>query len=167
MSIQQEIEQWDGKSANDIGEIYSRYCHESSFASTIVKLTSDTSLQKGATWMLKRHLENKIELGKSETSTICRNLENMRCWESRLHILQCLPFLRVERTDRKRVENFLRKCLMEQNKFIRAWAYNGFYELSVQYPEYVEETRQFFAIAMRDEAPSVKSRIRNIMKNGF
>jgi len=65
------------------------------------------------------------------------------------------------------VEAFLKKCLVDDNKFIRAWAYNGFYELSVQYPEHKDETKQFFEMAMRDEAPSVKSRIRNIMKKGF
>ena len=62
---------------------------------------------------------------------------------------------------------FLRNCLVDNNKFVRAWAYNGFYELAVQYPEYEKETKQFFEMAMRDEAPSVKSRIRNIMKKGF
>jgi len=62
------------------------------------------------------------------------------------------------------VEIFLRVCLLDNNKFVRAWAYKGFYELAVQYPK---ETRQFFEMAMRDEAPSVKSRIRNIMKKGF
>ncbi len=34
----------------------------------------------------------------------------------------------------------------------------------MQYPAYIEEPKQFFEMAMRDEAPSVKSRIRNIMK---
>jgi hypothetical protein len=31
----------------------------------------------------------------------------------------------------------------------------------------VQETKQFFEMAMRDEAPSVKARIRNIAKKGF
>ncbi|VAW46017.1 hypothetical protein MNBD_GAMMA04-800, partial [hydrothermal vent metagenome] len=44
------------------------------------------------------------------------------------------------------------------------WAYNGFNELSVQYNEYRKETEAFFEMAMRDEAPSVRSRIRNILK---
>jgi hypothetical protein len=59
---------------------------------------------------------------------------------------------------------FLRTCLADENKFVRAWAYNGFYLLSQQYPEYQQETEQFFAMAMRDEAASVKARIRNILK---
>jgi len=88
-------------------------------------------------------------------------------WETKLHILQCIPFLQIAKTEKKEVEAFLRKCLVDNNKFVRAWAYNGFYEISVQYPEYRNETKQFFDMAMRDEAPSVKARIRNIMKMGF
>ena len=83
------------------------------------------------------------------------------------HILQCLPYLAIPKKDKDKVQRFLRKCLVEDNKFLRAWAYNGFYELAVQYPEHVEETKQFFEMAMRDEAPSVKARIRNMMKKGF
>ncbi|WP_448250543.1 hypothetical protein [Thalassotalea agariperforans] len=65
------------------------------------------------------------------------------------------------------VYNFLIITLTDQNKFVRAWTYNGLYELSKQHPEYIKEAKQFFEMAMRDEAPSVKARIRNIMKKGF
>ncbi len=57
--------------------------------------------------------------------------------------------------------------LTDHNKFVRAWSYNGFFELSRQHSEYLDETKQFFQMTMRDEAPSVKARIRNIMKTGF
>ena len=117
--------------------------------------------------MLKRHLENNHKLSESETTAIYQNLENLVHWESKLHVLQCLSYLLIPKPDKSGVETFLRNCLMEENKFVRAWAYNGFYELSVQYPEYAEETRQFFEMAMRDEAPSVQSRIRNILKKDF
>ncbi len=88
-------------------------------------------------------------------------------WESKLHILQSFPFMPIPHSEKKKVEVFLRKCLVENNKFVRVWAYNGFYELAVQFPEYINETKQFFEMAMRDEAPSIQSRIRNIMKKGF
>ena len=58
MSVKTEIEQWDGKSANDIGVIYERHCYDSSFISEIIALVGNVSLQKGATWLLKRYLEN-------------------------------------------------------------------------------------------------------------
>jgi len=167
MSVKTEIEQWDGKSANDIGVIYERHCYDSSFISEIIALVGNVSLQKGATWLLKRYLENENRIADGDVSRIFERLGAIGQWESKLHILQCLPFIPITKSEKRKVEVFLRNCLVDNNKFVRAWAYNGFYELAVQYPEYEKETKQFFEMAMRDEAPSVKSRIRNIMKKGF
>ncbi len=167
MRIKSEIKKWDGKSVSEIGDIYSCHCHESSFVSEIITLIGMDKLQKGATWLLKRYLEDENELSKSEIISIYKNLGVIEQWESKLHILQSLPFMPIGKSQKNKVEAFLRKCLVDNNKFVRAWAYNGFYELAVQYPEYEKETKQFFEMAMRDEAPSVKSRIRNIMKKGF
>ena len=167
MSVKQEIAQWDGKSASDIGDIYNRHRHDSLFIPAIITLVANVSLQKGATWLLKRYLENKNSLADAEIAELYDQLTAMEQWESKLHILQCLPFIPIIKSRKKKVESFIRACLLDDNKFVRAWAYNGFYELAVQYPEYKKETLQFFEMAMRDEAPSVKSRIRNIMKKGF
>ena len=82
-------------------------------------------------------------------------------------MLQCIPFMPIAKKNINVVYNFLRWTLTDQNKFVRAWSYNGFYELSKQHPEYLDETKQYFEMAMRDEAPSVKARIRNILKKGF
>ncbi len=167
MSIRQEIENWDGRSAADIGEIYNHHYRDEGFVSTMVNFIDIVSLQKGTTWLLKKYLENGNQISTAENSAIYKKLEKLHSWESRLHILQSLPFLLIPKKNKLQLERFLKICLVERNKFVRAWAYNGFYELAVQYPEHVEETKCFFEMAMRDEAPSVKSRIRNIMKKGF
>jgi len=49
MGIRQEIAQWDGKSANDIADIYQRHCGAALFMSVIIALIADVSLQKGTT----------------------------------------------------------------------------------------------------------------------
>ncbi|PIE43624.1 MAG: hypothetical protein CSA50_04460 [Gammaproteobacteria bacterium] len=167
MSIEQEIASWDGKSSSDIDAIYSRHDNDVSFAAKLIDLFQQTALQKGATWLLKRHLEGNRKLEANEIAMVYRFLSRLEHWETKLHILQCIPFMPIAETEKKAVETFLRKCLIDSNKFIRAWAYNGFYEISTQYPEYKKETKQFFEMAMRDEAPSVKARIRNIVKKDF
>ncbi len=167
MNIKQAISNWDGKSADDIAAIYHHHSGQSSFLTDIIALIEHPSFQKPASWLLKYHLESGAKLEVKTSKNIYVLLTKLKDWESRLHILQCIPMLPIEKTDKKKVELFLRDCLCDRNKFVRAWAYNGFYELSSQYPEYLEETKQFFEMAMRDEAASVKARIRNIMKKGF
>ncbi len=167
MSIQKEISQWDGKSITGIDAIYERHGQEASFSSEVIDLLGCDPLQKGATWLLKRYLEGGKQLRHHQVDKIYAALPALKQWESKLHVLQCIPYMPIPESGKSTVETFLRKCLVDDNKFIRAWAYNGFYELSIQYPEHEEETKQFFEMAMRDEAPSVKSRIRNIRKKGF
>ena len=167
MSIEQEIRRWDGKSSDDIDAIYCRHSDNNFFMSQIIELAQQEPLQKGAAWLLKRHFENGQQIEEIQISKIFRILPNLKYWEAKLLILQCLPYMKIANIEKKGIEFFLRKCLSDENKFVRAWAYNGFYELSMQHSEYVTETKQFFEMAMRDEAPSVKARIRNILKKGF
>lgn len=163
MSIKQEIASWNGKSSSDIGAIYIRYCDDECFAPTLIELSLNRGFQRGATWLLNHHLKNGHKLEKKESAMLFKLLPKLEHWESKLHILQSIGYISIDTTDKKRVEIFLRKSLLDNNKFVRAWAYDGFYQISLQYPEYKEETKQFFEMALRDEAPSVKARIRNIV----
>ena len=158
---------WDGKSAADIGGIY-RQCGDSpSFVADSIQLAAQPPYQKAATWLLKAHCDAGHSLAPKHIAGIYALLPTLSDWESILHVLQCMPYMPVANSDRKKVERFLRLCLSDTNKFVRAWSYNGFYELARQYPQYRQEAEQFFAMALRDEAASVKARIRNIMKKGF
>ena len=167
MSLEQEIVSWDQKSSNDIEAIYNRHCEDDSFGSKMIELSRNVDLQKGSTWLLKRYLEDGQIIEARKCEALFKLLPKLKHWESKLHVLQCLPFMQIGKAAKRNVDVFLRKCLIDDNKFVRAWAYNGFYEISLQYPEYKEEAKQFFDMAMRDEAPSVKARIRNIVKKGF
>lgn len=167
MDIKDEIAGWDGKAVDAICDIYHRYCNAPSFIAEIIPLIREVPFQKGATWLLKHYFEAGGRLGSDEIHRIYGQIPNLEHWETKLHILQCLRFMPITAKEKKRVENFLRKCLVDENKFVRAWAYDGFHELSIQHQEYREEVRGVFETAMRDEAPSVKARIRNIIKKGF
>ena len=164
MKIEQEIASWNGKSSNDIEEIYNRHSDESSFISSLIVFLSQEYLQKGTSWLLKHHLNNKYRLDANEVATIYSLLPKLEHWEAKLHILQCIPNMPIGEAEKENVEIFLRDCLTDDNKFVRAWAYNGFYEIALKYSEYKDEANQLFEMAMKDEAPSVKARIRNIKK---
>ena len=110
------------------------------------------------------YLESDQNLAANEVKKLFKALSTLKSWESKLHILQCIPYMSIGRSQKKDVEAFLRLCLSDSNKFVRAWAYNGFYELACQHSEYKDEAKLFLAMAMKDEAPSIKARIRNITK---
>lgn len=167
MSLQLAMRQWDGKSADDIAQIYQQYAEQNNFKHDCLVAIDDESLQVAATWLLKHAMEQGERLSEAECLSYYGLIGELKNWESNLHFLQSMPFMPIDKTVENNVVEFLRDKLMDSNKFVRAWAYNGFYELSLQYPEYRKETEQFFEMAMRDEVASVKARIRNILKKGF
>ena len=167
MSIKTELSVWDGKTVKTIERIYDKYKNKDIFVSSITELLQQEAFQKGASWLLKKHLEAGASIKQKYVNRIFHRLNEMTHWETKLHILQSLKYMPVEEAEKKAVEFFLRDCLASTNKFVRAWAYNGFYLLSSQYPEYSEETWQFFEMAMKDEAPSVKARVRKLIDKKF
>lgn len=162
MALKQEIEKWDEKSSDQILEIYQRYAQEASLAQELIKLLQIVDLQKGASWLIKHHLESGHNFKNAEISGIYKSLNKVGHWEARLHLLQCIPYISIADTDKEKVEIFLRHSLADENKFIRAWAYSGMHDLAIQYPEYEREVKSLFKEAIENEAPSVKARIRKI-----
>lgn len=167
MSIEQAIAGWDGKSASDIKAVYDAYHTQSGFPDTMIVLSTNSAYEKGATWLLKAWLEAGNKLEPTQIQEIYNLLNNLEHWEAKLHVLQSIPFMPIRESEREKVYNFLRVTLTDPNKFVRAWSYHGFYELSTQHSQYLNETKQLFEVAMRNEAASVKARIRNIIKKGF
>lgn len=167
MGLKQALLSWEGKSVHVIEAIYQQHRDSADFLNDLFTFIAQTDLENGATWLLKRHLDAGATLQPDNIKAIYQTLPNLTHWEAKLHVLQCIPHMPIAETEKNVVERFLRKCLTEQNKFIRAWTYHGFYELAVQYPEYRGQVKDFFALAMRDEVASVKARIRNILKQGF
>ena len=130
----------------------------------VIGLIENYDCQKGATWLLKAYTDQDIKFSKSESNKILPTLTCLHSWEAKLHVLQSLPSISINAKYKQSLEYFIRFALSDKNKFVRAWSYNGFYILSQAYPEYEKEARKFLEMAMRDEAPSVKARIRNILK---
>ena len=110
MTIEQEIRGWDGKSADAIRQVYNRHASSSSFLPDILDLIQQEPLQNGATWLLKRHVETTGCPENSAVAVIYDALPVLTHWETKLHILQIIPYLPIAETHRPAVETFLREC---------------------------------------------------------
>ena len=167
LNIKEIIKDWNGRSVGDMEEVYRMYYGEPTFISQLLGCLNDSSYHVGATWLMKHHFTEGHTLTAGEVKKIYRAAMKMNHWMSKLLILQSVPYMPIGKADVKYVEPFVRACLKDENKMVRAWAYNGFYELAVQYPSYQKEARELLKEGMKDEAGSVIARIRNIMKTGF
>ena len=167
MNLKKRILDWDGKSADAIGLVYETHSTDDDFVLRLIRYLNDPELEVGSSWLIKKHLDNGNEYDSAQVSAIYQSVRVLRAWEAKLHILQSMPAMPVPEIQKERVESFLRNCLAEKNKFVRAWAYGGFYQLADQFPEYRDEARLYIENAMIEEPASVKARIRNSIKKGF
>lgn len=166
-TLQQAIAEWDGKSADYIGNVFEQHHTEATFVDELIELLQLVSLQKGASWCLKKYTETDRNLDAFQVETIYALLPQLEHWETKLHLLQSISALPIPAVQKANVETFLRECLADKNKFVRAWAYNGFYHLALQHEEYEHEVRQLLEQAMQNEAPSVKARVRNLRQQNW
>jgi len=163
MTIKQDILAWDGKSFETIRAIYDNYSQDPNFVKTLITLMVEQESQRGSSWLLKTYLSKGGLIEKAEIIKLFQLHIHLNHWETRLHMLQSLSFIQIPKEYKAKLVAFLRQCLNEDNKFIRAWSYNGFWLLSRQYPQYQQETQNLFSVAMREESPAVKARIRRIL----
>ncbi|MDF1644023.1 MAG: hypothetical protein P1U80_07545 [Pseudomonadales bacterium] len=156
---------WDGRSADQINEIYDRQITDTQFIEHLLNSLETTAFQSGATWLLKEYLTNKQKLDTHQVSRVFKAARQLQGWQARLHLLQSISYLVIGKKEKGTVKCFLRDCLQDPNKFVRAWAYSGFYELALQYPEYQREALHFMQLASTDESASAQARIRQIRKS--
>ncbi len=151
-------------SVEELQSLYDRISEEPGFCNVLMSLLSDPERQQAASWLLKQALEAGQVVAQTNLSPFYRSLPELQNWETQLHLLQCLPYLTINRWDVKQLEPFLRRCLQSENKFVRAWSYNGLNELAMQHARFQPEVDSLLAAALEEEASSVKARIRNILK---
>ncbi|MFQ5640236.1 MAG: hypothetical protein ACE5IR_19830, partial [bacterium] len=159
------LAEFDGKHTDGLKDVYQKQEPTDALMRKLIDYarTPDPQMQSGATWLIKKYVENGFLPNEKNVHRLLDSLEILDCWEAKLHLCQILPYFTIAGRKKKQVEKFLRSCLAEDNKFVRAWAYNGFYELAVQHREYMDEAVRMLNSAMNDEAASVRARIRNIL----
>ena len=143
--------------------IYEQYGSEPDFERALVEHFGGKS-EVCATWLLKHHLSTVGKLEHFSGSRLIERLRVLKEWQAKLHILQCLHWLVFKEEDRATLERFVREQLAQDNKFVRAWAYSGFYVLANQFTQYREECKSFFKLAEKDEPGSVQARLRQLMR---
>jgi hypothetical protein len=167
MSLKSDIEAWDGQSVEALCRIYEAYRDDPGLAPALVELMGSLRYRMAATRLLKRHFEAGIPVPDpyAVTQGLCAVLDKLEHWECRLDVLQCLSPLPIDEDQAVVVERFLRACLADGNKFVRAWAYAGIHCLAARHPRFAAEAAAILEAGLRDEPASVKARIRKCLED--
>ena len=162
--VKNVLAHWDNKITSDLEALYSLHSESIEFFEELLSIIQDQSVTSGISWLIKKYLEDDGEVTSVIEEGLLSSLNSEWEWSAKLHVLQCLPYLTISAPFEKQTVVFIRECLKEKNKFVKAWAYNGMAVIALQYPGYLDETKRLLGQAMDREAASVKARIRNIFK---
>ncbi len=155
------IRQWDGKSTLPLTQIYQANCNRPDVASILVALLSDQDFQRGASWLLKHHVDTGHGIDPEDARTCYHSLDRLIHWDAQLHILQAMHAMPIDADHKHAVHDFLHQCVNSKRTLIRAWAYTGFVILAGQSEEYRSRTHALLLRAKEQEsAGSIKVRIR-------
>lgn len=164
MSLYDDICGWNKKSKQDIANIYTKYSSNSGFIDELIKIAADRNHSDGASWLIKHSLEDGATLNTAQINKFCDLCHLELAWQSVLHLLQILQFMTVPASHKHQMMAFIRQNTEHENKFVRAWAYNGLYEIAMTYDEFRDGLSVVLDAAEETEPPAVKARIRNIKK---
>ncbi|RED52274.1 hypothetical protein [Aestuariispira insulae] len=167
--MSEEIAHWDGKSADAIKAIYLDWRDHAELTGLLVALMAMPDRERGASWMMKHHLEQgDANLEPVDALAFHQAGVAQQHWEARLHYLQSLNYVHVPERSRTLVQAFLKQGIEAEQKFIRAWSYNGLYLLACQFPDLQGTVQYQLEEALESEdTGSVKARIRKGLKRGF
>lgn len=164
-TLDNELSQCDASSAEELSLIYARFHDDKNFVASLLVLLASPHTELAASWLIKRFLEDGGSLNDKQVKKLVKLGNEFNHWPSTLHFLQCLPMIQIPSGVADKLHAYLTHKLQEKNKFIRAWAYGGFHILGQQHESYRSDAEAILELAMRDEAPAVKARIRRL-RNG-
>ena len=159
-----KLRQWDGVRVEYLKELYIANSSSIDFFDKLVTIcVNEQTLENAATWLIKHHYDNGRTLPEFLTERLLAGCKNLKNWEAKLHVLQIIPHVTLSEKSTIIIDEFVRECLADNNKFVRAWAYNGFYVLTKYIPELKTELELICQRAMETESAAVKSRVRKII----
>lgn len=165
MSLKQDLQKFDGKHLEILERIAEHYLPNAAHLDELLAFAAHPlpRVQQAATLLLKRRLETGTRLSEEQVNKLMKLLARLNHWEALLHTCQMIPHLATPRRYKKKMASFLLECLKGENKFVRAWAYNGLYELAKLFRD-TDAVVPLLMKGMNDEAPSVRARVRKIFK---
>ena len=162
--LEAQLQRVGGKHTDSLLRLAGKLSADGSTIDQLIALAerSDGPTQTAATWLLKHFRSRYVSFAPAQVTRLVEQLCSSGPWESRLHIMQMLSSLAIPAACTKQVFRSLVVALSERNKFVRAWAYTALHSLASQHRGYAAEVIPLLDQASRDNAASIRARIRQL-----
>lgn len=158
------LNNWKGPEVNSLKHLYEKHFGKVEFWNDLLDLYQIQALEIPATWMFKNHYRYKRKLQSEQIDIIINYFNQLGYWESRLHVLQLIPEFKINKRQAELLEKPIYTLLKSETKFVRAAAYEAYFEVVKNIPELSNEFKEICLAAQQTESASVLVKIRRILK---
>lgn len=160
-----QLKKWDHKDTQALYKMYENLPETEDLTRVLGEIVQSEPLTLPTiSWLMKHHLE-KRQNSRIEKEPIINLFPMAKDWSTRLHLLQILPYLPLGTDDIEPLLPIIEDWLEnEPNKFVKAWAYNALAIFTRLIPDLLPETEERFSLALEEESPAVRARIRKAIK---
>lgn len=125
MHLREQLANWDGKSTLYLTNLYDVVKSEPVSINQLFGLLADVKVQAAATWLIKYALEDGSLIKQSLIYKLYDSVDELVTWQAKLHLLQMIPLVVVPEKLKYWLSRFCHSATEDENKFVRAWGYNG------------------------------------------
>jgi len=166
VDIAAKLSGFNGKNVQPFRQVARSVNPSSDSVETLLGLaeTDEEAFQIGATWVMKRWLENGQRLSADQTKRLLRFLKTINATDAKLHLLQMLPALHIPDDHVESLYQTALRLTSSDNKFVKAWACNALAVVAQRQPRYLNRALPLRHTVLETESASVKARVRNALK---
>ncbi len=162
--LKKTLLKWNGKHIDFLIDVYNTNLQYPSFINNIIEIYStDNELEHSTSWIIKHHIDNGKALEQDQIEKMLQKTGKLNYWESQLHLLQIIPGIRLTEKQAESIEPHILKLLESEKKFVRAAAYEAYFEVVRFFPDLSTEFRTACEKALTKESASVKVKIKRIL----
>lgn len=162
--LETAISQWDKKQAAYISSVYKKFGADKEFPDHLLSIcVKNPALDRGTTWLLKHHLDEGGILTEALLTRLGDLLPVLNHWEARLHVLQVFSVAEIPPGIADSLYVFAKLNSLNEKNFVRAWAYQVMYKVSLIQPGYRAQLLAESRVAAEKEMASVRSKLKKII----
>jgi len=163
--LSKELSKCDRKHTDHLIEIYQNNQGKPEFLDKIIDVyVSCDDLEHSTTWLIKHFIDNGTKLSQTQADKVLANISKLDFWESKLHILQITPKINLTLKNAKLIEPSVNTMMKSDKKFVKAAAYEAYFEIVKLIPELRNEFTILCENALETESASIKSKVKRILK---
>lgn len=167
ISLRAALGDYDGKTVATLEAIHAGCAGSAALLDELIDIAAceqaPPKVQAGATWLLRRYLQDGQAPTAAGMTRLAAGLGHLDDPWACLHLCQAMGQIAVPASEAEAFATFLRRCLEMSSKFVRAWAYDGFFRLGQQHQHFETEALSLLVKAQEEEAPSIRARVRKIL----